>query len=162
MITTTTTRRAMLAIGAALPAFAISSCWGAVPDPIFAAMEAHRAACRTYSAAVDVSARLADGTPEHDAASAVTDCAESTLDDAGIDLADIEPATIAGLLALLNHVIELTEDDEFDGANWRLPHQVQCDDGGEEHFVRRLLGSIESTLRNLTAAGGPERIGGQA
>lgn len=160
-MTTTTTRRAMLAIGATLPALAISSSWGAAPDPILAAIEAHRAACRVYLAAVEVSGDLADGTPEHDAASAVTDRAESTLDDAGIDLADVEPTTMAGLLALLHHVTELTEGDEFDGGNSRLPLYVSCDDGSEQHFVHRLLCSIASTLQNLTAAG-PEKIGGRA
>ena len=99
--------------------------------------------------------------PEHDAASAVTDRAETTLDDAGIDLADVEPTTAAGLLALLHHVTELTEEDTFDGGNWRLPLYVDCDDGSEEHFVHRLLCSIESTLRNLTATG-PGKMGGQA
>jgi len=43
-------RRAILAIGAALPAlatsqaFAVPSSWGAAPDPIHAAIEAHRQA----------------------------------------------------------------------------------------------------------------------
>lgn len=160
-MTTTTTRRAMLAIGAALPALAISSSWGAVPDPIFAAIETHGRAMAAYSAAVDISADLRDADPEHDAAQVVTDRASTALEDAGSDLAGIEPTTAAGLFALLAYVTELTDDDEFDGGNWKLPHHVPCNDGSEPHFVHYLLCSIATTLQNLTATG-PEKIGGRA
>jgi hypothetical protein len=88
------------------------------PDPIFAAIEAHRKAMAACHAAVAVSANLSDGTPKHAAAQAITDRATAELDAAGENLAAIEPTTTAGLFAVLGHVIgciEAADDDGLDG-----------------------------------------------
>jgi hypothetical protein len=197
---TSTTRRAMLAGTAALPALAATPALAAVraprdpaadvidafkrlspadlqrikdgivkanaadaaADPIFDAIAAHRKAMAACHAAVDVSARLRDDTPEHDAAQAITDRATDDLDEAGKNLAAIEPTSAAGLFAVLSHVIGCIEEadgdglggDLFDGGNWRLPHQVVVgDDGTEQHFALFFLRSIQRTLARLSVRG---------
>lgn len=167
-MTTTTTRRAMLAGAAALPALASSPAhpdiWAPRPDPIFAAIERHRAAMAECHDAVAVSSALRDDAPEHAAAQAITDRASAALDAAGEDLGAIEPTTTAGLLAVLGYVIgsiEAADDDEldgpgdrFDGGNWRLPHQVVVgDDGTEQHFALFFLRSIQRTVARLSVRG---------
>lgn len=129
-------------------------------DPIFEKIEAHRKAMAACHAAVNVSASLHDGTPKHRAAQAITDHATEELEDAGSDLADVEPTTSAGVLALLAHVLECIREggndgagETFDGGNWRLPHTIALDDGTEEHFIYRLLCSLESTLQSLGGGG---------
>jgi hypothetical protein len=95
--------------------------------------------------------------PRHEAAEAATARATDDLEEAGKNLADIEPTTTTGLLAMLAHVIDCIrqadddglDGDRFDGANWRLPHLVELD---EEHFILRLLSATERNVRNLTGA----------
>jgi hypothetical protein len=138
----------MLAGTAALPALAatpaIADISALAPDPIYAAIEAHRRAMAASHAAVAVSAALPDDTPEHAAAQAVTDRADAESDDAGVNLAAIEPTSKAGLFDVLGYVIGCIEQaadddglngDQFDGGNWRLPHRVVGDDGTEQHFA---------------------------
>lgn len=132
-------------------------------DPIFPAIEAHRAACRAYSAAVEISAGMSDYDPRHRAAELETDRASAELDDAGLDLATA-PTTLAGIVALIDYITECAVGDNLDGSNWRLPYFVSEDDGGEpappacmtddhedrdEHYMRYLLRSIANTLRTL-------------
>jgi hypothetical protein len=109
-----------------------------------------------YDAAVEVSSSLRDSTPKHKAAAAITDRANDELERAGANLADLEPTTTAGLLALLAHVLACIPEGDcdgdgpgnepFDGGNWRLPHMVALDDGNDEHFIVLLLRSIERTV----------------
>jgi hypothetical protein len=109
-------RRAVLAGVAvtpvlATPALALSSLGGA--DPIFAAIERHKAAYRIQMEAGRIRCHTADAKwdPEYDpvkceaAKEAYTAAADASDDAAAADaLTTIRPTTMAGVLALLHHV----------------------------------------------------------
>jgi len=116
-----------------------------LPDPIFAAIEAHRAAV----AAVDVSGVLADDDVAHE----ITDRTSEELDAAAIPLVDVRPTTLAGLVALLSHVAECS----CRGGDWKLPEALveqggtfviaQFDEG--ESFAYFVLRTSIETIRQL-------------
>ena len=102
-------RRAILA-GAASAAVAIPAAAAPMPDPIFAAIEAHRAA---WAALEKDCSRLSDeSTPEAEAEFyRLNDAVEEA---AGI-LVETQPTTMAGAVALLRHVAEHEgQGDTFD------------------------------------------------
>lgn len=156
---TTTSRRAVLAGIATAPVVDI---WRPAPDPIYAAIERHRAALAASEAAVDISSRLRDDAPEHVAAMKVTDEADAELEASGRALA-ATATTLPGLAAMLTYLAGLTADDNFDGGNWRVPVSVPSEAGGEpatdmygeerdEHFVHFLLRSVAATLKQIGGA----------
>jgi hypothetical protein len=130
-------RRTILAGAAALPALTAPAvalaASGTVPaemvpaelDPIFAAIDAHRQAFLKQIASCLKKSNLMDGTPEHDAAD--DEHADDWVDyhNASIDLLDIEPTSIAGVLALLDYVQQLNDgalvspDDPGVRSNWQ-------------------------------------------
>jgi hypothetical protein len=101
------TRRAMLAGAAAIPTTALPAAALAAmplePDPIFAAIEAHRARWSEFNAWC---ALPEAGTEEGKAA-------ENRLSDAeweaAIALVEIEPTTMAGVIALLRYTVGVNE-----------------------------------------------------
>ena len=108
---TTTTRRTVLAGAAALPALAAPSIVQASTDPIFALIERHKAAYRRHMEC----GQVASGTtsyelaPDYDAAvlataEAAAQAAFKASHAAAFALTKIQPTTIAGVLALLQHV----------------------------------------------------------
>lgn len=114
MSTTTTTRRAILAGIAAVPAVSLPAL-ATEPDPIYAAIETHIAAYESWARALEVSSRLPDDDPRFDAADRVTDDAGDAFTEAGLALASSRPATIAGVLALLDYI------ERFNHRGWSYP-----------------------------------------
>ncbi len=100
-------RRAILAGAAislptiALPAIAIAA---TEPDPILAAIEAHREAQMRWMISGRIWANLFPSTPEFDAAEKAHDADVKLRTDAEDELVDTRPTTIAGVLALLAYV----------------------------------------------------------
>jgi hypothetical protein len=93
-------RRALVA-GAASAAVAIPAAAAPMPDPIFAAIEAHRAA---WAALEKDCSQLSDAsTPE---AEAEFDRLNDAVEEAAGTLVDTQPTTMAGAVALLRHVAE--------------------------------------------------------
>jgi hypothetical protein len=111
--TKTPSRRAVLsgAAGAALatttaPAVAAAGIL-AEPDPIFAAIEAHRAAEAAFTATVDDEAETEEHDPRRPAVVIAYDRASDNADAAAWALIENPPTTIAGAAALLRYADKL-------------------------------------------------------
>jgi hypothetical protein len=72
-------------------------------DPIFAKIEAHRAAVKAYLSAAALAGSLVDDTPEWRAASVVEQTTIEQERAAFIDVLTSDPTTLAGAVALLDH-----------------------------------------------------------
>ena len=160
MSKSTLTRRALVASTAAMPAAAALGLpvaqAAAEPDPIFAAIEAHRKAREEFAARNAYADKLegewfkqrsssADRDEARDAASEVELRASEKTDDVASILASVEPTTIAGVCALLTYYADVEVIDL--GAHW--PYNLQDDDdtavvrhGGASvgYFVARAAG----------------------
>jgi hypothetical protein len=141
-MTTTTTRRAILAGAATLPALAtsalaaIGSQSSPIADPIFAAIEAHRLAYAERSRCL----KIADVIPQEDAppgAKAAADAAGDAEYEAMIDLLNIRPATTAGLAALLQYAVDHGAEEWMD---------VYIEDGSSQSFMGCLVQHAAETL----------------
>jgi hypothetical protein len=81
-------------------------------DPIFAAIEKHRAACIVWDAAVDVRACFPEGPEpmtderweERDRLDDAEEDAREPLADAGVDLVGTKPTTLAGIIAAISYI----------------------------------------------------------
>jgi hypothetical protein len=110
-MTTTTSRRAILAGAASLPALNIPA-QAAQPDPIFAAIERHRAARAVWWESPDGETNEESENRLDRAGGA----AEQTL----ADVLSTKPTTIAGCVALLRHVHD---------------HLTTYEEGGEAYIL---------------------------
>jgi hypothetical protein len=142
---TTTSRRTLLtravaatalagAAGANVAAIALTTGLDPAPaDPVFDLIDQHRAAVAEYNRAEAVSGQIVIGL-EWEAAFAVTSAAM----DRSYDLLEVllraQPATIAGAIALLEHLGQ----DEYLGVDW----------GGGAHERRTLLSVFSDSSRN--------------
>lgn len=99
-MTTTSTRRAVLAGAAALPALSLPAI--AEPDPIFAAIERHRNAEAAFDAAVNVAnyGPLAGDAAAEEVAGELCEVAHSDY----AELVAMTPTTTPGCAALLRYV----------------------------------------------------------
>lgn len=93
-----------LSLGGVVAIAAGGAALASTPDPIFAAIEAHKAAHHRFSRALDVSASLYPSDPRHDQAQELTGAAGEALESAGIHLTDVLPTSFAGVIALLSYV----------------------------------------------------------
>jgi hypothetical protein len=125
-----TNRRALLttvcgAVAAAvvdMPAVAAT-----VPDPIYAAIEEHKAAHIAFSSAVAVSGVLFPDHPDYQLANAAAagDAAMQT----AIDITAIVPTTIAGVVALLGYIDAFNRGEIVAGSEHHLwPSELMDDD----------------------------------
>jgi len=128
-------------------------------DPIFAAIEAHRKAVAAHEKAVDLEMALEESLPDDQrqtvgkeeivetddprwlAALRVVSAASNAMDDAAIDLVNIEPATVAGVEGLLRYFAD-DEDNSF-------PDGVDRGDGSEETFGTYLARHAADALRKI-------------
>jgi hypothetical protein len=124
------------------------------PDPIFAAIEAHKAAHKLVESAVDTFAVLErevqakggrfstemDEDPRVAVCEEAVDQAWDVETDAAAELVTIRPTSAAGMLALLKYAIEA----DTDGMGW--PSELQSDDGELErswqYFLIKNLGDV--------------------
>ncbi len=164
-MTTKTSRRAILAGAAALPALAIipAAALAAVDnDPIFAAIEGHKAAYLASMAASRIQSNMVDAefSPEYDpikceaahAAARAADAADAAAAEA---LATIRPTTIAGLLALMRHVEQfnagafaLDIDPEWRSAPMHWP--AHDDENEIDLFGYSILANVRTALAAMT------------
>jgi hypothetical protein len=106
---------ALAVLPAALPAAA-----GAAADPIFIMIERHRELSAHLDAAVSVAGKLLPG-PDFDAADAI--CAErhDVLMDHGDRLICTEPATLAGVVALMRYMASVKDwEGPGNGEAWEI------------------------------------------
>jgi len=114
---TSLTRRdmigAMATVGAAAIATAAPAIAGlAESDPIFAAIERHKAACLPWDAAINVRAEFPEGPApmtdeqweQRDVLDEAVDDARVTLEKAGLDLIHTAPTTAAGVVAAIRYM----------------------------------------------------------
>jgi hypothetical protein len=162
MTSTSTTHRAVLAGGlAAVPATSLPAL--ASPDPILAAIRAHRRAVAAYQAAFEISGNMAAGDPGFPAAAAVTSRGFAALEDAGVRLIEVSPTTLAGVAAVLAYIAECAHGED---AVWRLPDRLVDHGGryqrsgygddrapaqGSEPFAHIAIRSAAETIRRLAA-----------
>ncbi|KAA2241144.1 hypothetical protein F0L46_04925 [Salinarimonas soli] len=87
------------------------------PDPIFAAIEAHKAAEREWLAAVAISSPLREETPDGKVAHARTNNLNDAEKDALWEMVSTAPTTLAGLTALLAYLptTQYVSEHNFDG-----------------------------------------------
>jgi hypothetical protein len=163
-------RRAFLSSVAALsvaatitsPAITLS------PDPIFAAIEAHKAACVTMLKTLAVHSALDRELPADKCQSSVTawgetivvtddprwiECERAVMrsydyeTDAACSLVSIVPTTMAGVVALLQYA----NSADTDGEAW--PRELQSDDGSKSrswHYF--LIETVSAALTDLVSA----------
>jgi len=142
---------AVLAVGASIPAPA--QALQRVPDPVFAAIEAHKAARVVMCAAVDaVGVRenelKADGKRIRDPDDAKLEECKATLSrafdaesDAALVLVSEPPTTMAGIMALLQYAIAA----DTDGEGWPVD-LVSDDDTKTCHWYYFLIASVMEAL----------------
>jgi hypothetical protein len=158
---TTTSRRAVLAGIAASPALAapaLGLAAGGPPDPVFAAIEAHRQADAQHGAACHALCEYQEST--RDSSGGLThDLEEQRLDEAngaachisaeaGRDLFLTVPTTIAGALAVFNYIEECKQ------AGSDIVMLIMRDEDGEEwgHGYDAILISLREMLTQLRSA----------
>jgi hypothetical protein len=129
------TRRRLLtvaaggAVAAAIPTVTLTAAPAA--DPIYAVIERHRKACAAHNEALDTHmdfeevGMTGEKLEEYKRLVAETDAAYDELEDAGLDLINTQPTTMAGIFALCQYINPLfAEDDAPD-----LPEYILYDDG---------------------------------
>ena len=152
------------ALGMALPLPAGAS--ERVPDPILAAIEAHKAARAAFEAAVRRHSALERELPAEKRQSSVTvweedivttddarwiDCERTVIrcmdaeTDAACTLVNILPTTMAGVVALLRYAV----DADTDGEGW--PPVIETDDGKARSWRHFLLANLADILPELEA-----------
>jgi hypothetical protein len=107
-------RRAILAGAASVPALALpAAAIASEPDPILAAIEAHRRAWVDFDPCSELDQMASNG---NEGAAQELDRLEKGLDAAVVNLLNIAPTTIGGVAALLAYAAEFVMND--DGISW--------------------------------------------
>jgi hypothetical protein len=122
------------AVAAAIPADA-RAYPGHSADPIYAAIEKHKAAAAVWDAAVSVRADLPEGpapmTDEQWEERCRLDDAEEDarepLVDAGVDLVGTKPTTLAGIIAAISYIRTQMRNDAF--MPWEVEFEFEFDEG---------------------------------
>jgi hypothetical protein len=163
---TPTSRRRFLSTAATLAAGSAALLGLAIPpalatdDPIFAAIEAHKAAFARVIAAIDVEQAVEAAIPAGmrlqtyktderwlESGKAVSGAWDAE-GDAAIELVNVHPTTMAGVMALLHYAIAADRDGEM----W--PPTLAADDGetvGSWHYllIRNLTEILPSLLQSM-------------
>lgn len=110
-----TTRRSVLkSLGAGAALGAIPLAVSAAEDPIFGAIEAHKAAYAAWMPFLDVESDQICGTPEYEAARLAAAPYSEAETSAMYALCEVTPTTIAGISALLKYIL----NEQPDCLNW--------------------------------------------
>jgi hypothetical protein len=162
-----TSRRTLLATGAALAAAPVAAAvpivTSTVPDPIFAAIDAHKAAFLRGLPIAMEHATTPIHTAKYDELGEAQAEADDIALDAAMDLADIAPTTIAGVLALIDYVRDFNQGKFGIGGGWHSglsswPNASQfefevVDDYDEEcGMAYAVLLNVRAALANLAGA----------
>jgi hypothetical protein len=118
------------AAAGSVAALALPTAKASEADPIYEVIERHRKACAAHNEAIEIhmdfeevgmtGAKLA----KYNSLVAATDAAYDELDDAGLDLINTRPTTLAGIFALCQYIKPVfAEDDAPD-----LPEYILYDD----------------------------------
>ena len=119
-----------------------------VVDPIFAAIEAHRAACIINERCVDVEFALLDGDPAKPAAEAATRAAIDEMFDLAYQLLKIVPTSSAGAAALLSYVGDHVRlNSEFPEYSVYVEEDADLD--GAEEFPLAIMKHVADALGSI-------------
>jgi hypothetical protein len=159
---TSATRRAFINIIAALPIAAAAPAAAARlagPDPIYAAIEKHKAACFVWNTADDVRSRFNDlsMTDEQRKQCNLLDRAledaRNALDDVAVHLINTAPTTLGGIARAINYIREQMLQD--DGIYMPSGLRLSDDTDGEYPvaWIEAFLDTIEHAADELDRAG---------
>jgi hypothetical protein len=144
-----------LSLGGAA-AMATGAALAAAPDPIFAAIEAHKAAYHRFSQAVDISGSLYHTDPRYEEAEKATTDASGALESAAIHLTNILPTSFAGVIALLSYVddFNLGKMGHSEYYLWpdELTDETVLDESGRHlslPFPYWIMRNVHKTLQDL-------------
>jgi hypothetical protein len=146
---------AALAGGALANSVAIGTVKTTGIDPIFVVLAEHREAVKAYLSAAAVAGGLVDHTPEGIAASSAEEAAIKLEYAAFTTVLTTDPTTLAGTVALLDHVGQ----DHFLGEAPDAPYGMaaliaRADiEGPLAEAVDRFPARLATALRNITAGG---------
>jgi hypothetical protein len=132
-------------------------------DPIYAAIEKHRAACIVWDAAVDVRASLPEGPEpmtdeqweERDRLDDAEEDAREPLAAAGVDLVTTAPTTLAGIVAAVSYIRAQMRD-----YGTYMPYTSEFESGfeytegcaGDSLDIMSWIDAFLDTLADATAA----------
>jgi hypothetical protein len=140
------------AVAAAIPAADARVNPGHAVDPIYAAIERHKAAGIVWEAAVDVRAHFPDlhmtdeQREQRDRLDGAVEDAWEPCDQAGVDLINTAPTTPAGIIAAIRYIqIQMLDDGTY------MPHHLVLDTGGD---AQETMGWIDAFLDTIADAAG--------
>jgi hypothetical protein len=124
------------------------------PDPIYDVIEQHRKVCAEHIEAVRVEFAFEEAhdvkgerKEEYERLYAATGVAWDALDEAGCDLVNTAPTTLAGILTLCRYIGPLFEEDD----STDLPEHIEYDDGTtasmSEAFCHTIGCAIETLMK---------------
>jgi len=134
-------------------------------DPIYAAIERHKAAAVVWDAAVGVRASLPEGpdpmTDEQwEERCRLDDAEEDARDplvDAGVDLVGTKPTTLAGIVAAISYVRTQMRNDAF--MPWEVEFEFEFDEGcpGDAQTLK-WIDAFLGTIAKAAAALAEQRV----
>jgi hypothetical protein len=150
-------RRAVLAgiaSAAALPIAATAPTAALAADPIFAAIERHKATAVIWDAAVDVRSNFNDRhmtderRKQRDELDDAVEDARAPCDQAGIDLVNTKPTTPAGIIAAIAYIwIQMRDDGIY------MPYTMEFEySSGNEGDSKQTMGWIDAFLDTIAHA----------
>ena len=114
------------------------------PDPIFAAIEAHRKAEAAFGSAVKAADHPGKPYPNQKKRNAVVAATSDAAHNAAIAILDTKPTTIAGIVAVMEYAAAYTQR----GAQW--PHLLQYPPKKYgETFEAGLFARLATTLKKI-------------
>ena len=152
------TRRRFLTVAAAASMTGLSPAIAAAPadDPIYAAIERHKAACVPWDAAIDVRSNFndldmtAEQWEQRDELDNAVEDARKPLTDAGVDLVTTEPTTLAGITAAISYIRTQMRDD---GTYMPFTAEVEFEyTEGCAGDSRETMGWIDAFLETIASA----------
>jgi hypothetical protein len=146
------------AVAAAIPIAALTA--APAPDPIYAAIERHKAAAVIWDAAVTARAYFPDTdmndeqAEQCDLLDEAREIAWEPCEQSAIDLINTAPTTLAGIVAAIQHVrIQMQDDGTF------MPHGLDYENGGD---AQETMGWIDAFLDTLAYAVTELELSGKA
>ena len=122
-------------------------------DPIYAAIERHKAAGIVWDAAVDLRSNFRDlhMTVEQRRQRDVLDAAErdahEPLRSSGVDLLNTRPTTLAGIVVAIQYMrFQMSDDGTY------MPHHLEYDHGGDAQETMAWIDAFLDTLAGAAAA----------
>jgi hypothetical protein len=165
-----TTRRHLLTVAAGGAVAALTTASPTIaaraPDPIYAAIERHRAAGIIWNAAVDIRAdfpeftapRTEETDEERDRLDDAVDEARDPLEKAGVDLINTPPTTVAGIVTAIRYMQRQMRDD-----GTFMPYESRFEfDAGYEGDGAQVLGWIDVFLDTIVDAATELELAGKA